>query len=273
MGSQLKIISSAYFQELERALGSADTLDRYRQSEPIQLDDDRLLLTPIVIEQRSPELVVAEGRASRARDDAQNAIKIYQWLPRLSRTQAWDRRLWATLCHHPFFGYVRSRWTEFTSDARKDATYVARHWFLGAKGKAALRTNAIARLWWAAHLTWKPWEKDPELGRFETTNGAHYTEILLSNQQFYFDIVERDFGSNLRVRICLLDALQERRDEVASDTSLSGEVAKRLNLVARTRHLDAMSVEELHELCRGLVDREVTRANSEQNGRSADATS
>lgn len=263
MGEQLRIVSDAYFRELEKAVEDPDTLRSYRDNKPLKLDEGRLLPTLIVVDP-APKLKASSTKAVRAKEDAENAMKLYRWLPALTRTQAWDRRLWSTLCHFPFFKYVRARWAEFTSDTEKDADYVTRHWFLGAKGKAALRTNAISRLWWAAYLTWKPWNKDPDLQLFKTQNDAHYTQILLSNQQFYFDIIERDFGSSLRVRICLLDALQQYRDEVASDTKLSGGVAKRLNLVARTRHLDSIPVKQLRELCLKLVQREVRKLN---NGR------
>jgi hypothetical protein len=67
---------------------------------------------------------------------------------------------------------------------------VLRHWFVpeGAS-KAALRTHAISRLWWAAYLTYAPWDRDPELVVFKTADRFRFTRILLKQQQIYFDLV------------------------------------------------------------------------------------
>ena len=87
------------------------------------------------------------------------------------------------------------------------------HWFISGKGLAALRRNAVARLWWAAHLTCAPWESDPKLAPFKNADRYFYTKVLLRSQQVFQDTIERDFGRDPE----LLRAQVERtlRHEVA----------------------------------------------------------
>ena len=42
-------------------------------------------------------------------DDLDNAIKLYEAIP-LNRVQASDPRLWAYLCHGPYYEFVRNRY-------------------------------------------------------------------------------------------------------------------------------------------------------------------
>src|SRR4051794_29110562 len=53
-----------------------------------------------------PSLVVS----SNASDDAENAIRLFNALPKLSQVQAMDERLWAYLSHGPYWEYMTARW-------------------------------------------------------------------------------------------------------------------------------------------------------------------
>jgi hypothetical protein len=130
---------------------------------------------------------------------------------------------------------------------------VKEHWFTQGSGRAALRRNSVSRLWWATHLTFKPWERDKALDCFSTEHEDRFTKILLSNQQIYFDLLERNFGGSVRIRTCMLNALDAAASEDAAMTTLSRESMKQLNCVGRTRNLDAMPVAVLQDLCSRIV--------------------
>jgi hypothetical protein len=217
------------------------------------LADEDLLNTTISLPDAPPILVVPAGGAQDvASHDADNAILVYNYLGALNRTQAADTRLWATLAHTTFWDYVRARWGE--DDRDKLRTAVLRHWFVpeGAS-KAALRTHAVSRLWWAAHLTCAPWERDPELGVFKSADRFRFTRILLRRQQIYFDLVERDYGSDLRLRICVLDALDRHAPSVSWKDALSREASKRLNLLVKHRQIGSLDLDSLRRTCDRLI--------------------
>lgn len=246
--TNLKILSSKSVEKLRddvktsmtardiylRAQGAPNTADLEFLSTTIQLSD-----TP-------PGL----NTESRSASDAENAILVYEYLGRLSRTQASDKRLWATLCHTAFWDYCCKRWPK-----AKSQNYILEHWFeKPGGGLGALRRNAISRLWWAAHLTVAPWENDSELKIFRSPNRAVYTKVLLSSQQIFQDVLEHKFGSNERFRICLLDALHQFLPLVTNKDELTKSVCIRLNLLLKHRQVDAMSVSDMKNLVWELVE-------------------
>lgn len=140
-------------------------------------------------------------------EDAENSIRVHQWLRHLPRAAATDARLWTYLSHAEYFEYCRARW-DVPSDIEAARRAIVSHWFVGG-GRGGLRRNAVARLWWAAALTFAPWDMDSELDHWRKPDPYHFTRVLLSNQDVYQGVVERRFGSSLRVRILLLQAIDE----------------------------------------------------------------
>jgi hypothetical protein len=238
----------------QRAASDHDSLELYASaaSFPGIVDAD-LLNTAVAIPDSPPTLVMSSGNIQDvAATDCENAILLYNYLPGLSRTQAADSRLWVTLAHTTFWDYVRARWGE--DDRSRLRTAVLRHWFVPEGGsKAALRTQAISRLWWAAHLTYAPWEGDPQLSVFETADKFHFTRVLLKRQQIYFDLVERDYGSDLRLRTCILDALDRYLPSVSWKDGLSRESSKRLNLLLKHQQVASLDVGRLRKACDILI--------------------
>src|SRR3972149_2700016 len=238
----------------QRVKEDQDGLDVYKNAASFDgIADEDLLNTAIPVSNAAPALVVVPGGARDvASTDGENAILVYNYLPALNRTQAADARLWVTLAHTTFWTYVRARWGE--DEQGKLRTAVLRHWFVPeGGGKAALRTQAISRLWWAAHLTYAPWERDPDLLVFETADKFRFTRVLLKQQQIYFDLVERDYGSDLRLRTCLLDALDRYLPSVSQKDGLSRESSKRLNLLVKHRQITSLDVASLRKSCDDLV--------------------
>jgi Family of unknown function (DUF6339) len=114
--------------------------------------------------------------------DISSSIKIFNALKHLDLVQANDKRLWVTLTHTLFYNYTCKRWGidgESSDDTIKD-----RFHFEGA----ALRQrnqNSVARLWWAAKLTWDPTREDS----FELT------KLLWEKQDFYQNLIDRRFST------------------------------------------------------------------------------
>lgn len=221
------------------------------------IEEENMLNTTIEIPEEVPLLEVGSRVTA---NDADNAVKIYNYLGRLTRTQAADTRLWTTLTHTTFWDYCRKRWKDDIN-----INYVADHWFeRRGGGLGALRRNAISRLWWAAHLTLAPWETDTTLSMFKSSDRAKYTRTLLSQAQIFQDVLERSYGSNLHVRISLLDALTEYLPEVSNKDNLSKDVSKKLNLLLKHRQIDAMDVAELHAVITEIVKNSAVQLEGEQ---------
>lgn len=247
-----EIVSSKTLNEMKTVLENEGGLQIYQDSSSYQvLEGKELLQTTIEVVDVAPVLYVHGNRGAEL-NDAENAIKVYEYLGVLNRTQAADQRLWATLTHTVFWEYCRQRWTGITG-----INYVLEHWFekKGA-GLGALRRNSISRLWWAAHLTVAPWDDNKEYEIFRDSNREIYTGILLSQQQIFFDVLERSYGSSPKIRICLLDALKSFLPEVTNKDDLSREVSKELRLVLKGRYLEALPVVNIKKIIHNLVEAE-----------------
>lgn len=215
--------------------------------------DTQLLNTLIEVPEPFPELVTG---GSRAEEDTLNAIKVYEYLGPLNRTQAADPRLWTTLTHTTFWDYCRRRWQA----KGKDANYILEHWFeRPGGGLGALRRNAISRLWWAAHLTVAPWERDRSLAHLQSSDRFRFTRALLSQAQVFQDVIEREFGSNLRLRTLLLRSLERHLPTVSQRDSLSKAASTSLLLVLKNRHLDALPLTEAESVIESVVARAADR--------------
>jgi hypothetical protein len=247
--AKLKIFSNDIINELKLKLNSKEYIDAMysKGSSSIDVDAAQLLLTQIELPSTPPDFIMSDRKTD---NEAENAIALYSYIGELNSTQAADMRLWATLAHTTFWLYCLWRW----SQEEKSERYVLEHWFDSSKGGlAALRRNAISRLWWAAHLTVAPWEKDPELSIFQRSDRYFFTKVLLSQQQIFQDVMERLFGSNLKLRICWLDALSQHVPKVSNKDDLSKLLAKNLSIIIKTKQLEALSVSDLKSLFHNLI--------------------
>jgi hypothetical protein len=247
-----KIIDHPTYQNMSDALEKEERLNVYRSEEKFTENfEGSLLGTTIELPDKAPNLVVSKKGEKASDNDAENAILIYGYLTGLSRVQAADPRLWTTLTHTTFWSYCQGRWP---SANKKD--YVLEHWFyFKGRGLAALRRNAISRLWWAAHLTVAPWEKSTDLTDFKSSDRYKYTKIMLNQQQTFQDIIEREYGSNLNLRICILDSLDRFHKHVSNKDELTKSVAVKLTLLLKSRKLDALSISELRQVMDQLVEK------------------
>ena len=246
------------YQDMSDALDQEERLNVYLSEEKFtETFEDGLLNTTIKLPDKAPDLVVSKKSERAADNDAENAVLIYEYLTGLSRVQAADPRLWTTLTHTTFWSYCQGRWP---SANKKD--YVLEHWFeLKGRGLGALRRNAISRLWWAAHLTVAPWEESTDLDVFKSSDRYKYTRIMLDQQQTFMDILEREYGSNLNMRICILDSLGRFHKKVSNKDDLTKSVAVKLTLLMKSRKLDALSIKELLQVIDELVETVAKKLN------------
>ena len=159
-----KIFKSSFVADLRDKVRSGSSLCDYLKKK-IDYPTDVELESTIKIDSDKLKLKF-KGPDESASSDIDNAIAIYEAYPDLNETQASDPRLWTYLSHVTLRDYVLARWPltgtceQIMNDKSLKASainFVLSHWFASSNDRM-LRRNAIARLWWAVHLTRAPWE-------------------------------------------------------------------------------------------------------------------
>lgn len=248
--TRIYVLREQVLKDLELRALSEDGIARYREPGSFEFAPEQLLEFPHVTTSDPPNLVVAEdSRRGRASAEFEHALSIYNWLGPLSETEARDPRLWAWIAHVPFAGYTRMRWP-IPADTKGARNSILDHWFVRGEGRSSLRRHAIARLWWAVHLTRAPWEQDAALLPLRNKDDPFvYTRLLLGNQDVFFHTLEREFGSDRRILIALLEVIKRSK---RAPGPLVKWLAKEVNLACRYRELDLLPIEELISLMESL---------------------
>ena len=182
--SHQEIFKQAFAEELRAQVSAGNSLAGY-QSRSFDVLEGTVIQSMLEITVPPPVLNPDPG------SDCENAIKIYEYLGNLDKTQASDKRLWIYLSHVTFRDYTIDRWPlrasieDLTGDsavAEKAKNFILDRWFLSGNARS-LRRHSIARLWWAAYLTVAPWDRDPEFfSSIDTTDEYLYTKILFSTR-------------------------------------------------------------------------------------------
>lgn len=180
--------------------------------------------------------------AARAKDDAENAKTIHKFLPRLTREQATNPKMWTYLTHEMFKEYCLARWP--LGNKENAADFIFERYFYDSSKRIA--HNAVARLWWAAELTYAPWEKYEELEHLRNGDPYIYTKILFSLQDIHTSLVERDLFSAPILFFVVLDYLKKYPDKITKD--FVQKLTKELNLVSGYKKLNTLNVEEVESL-------------------------
>jgi hypothetical protein len=244
-----KIYKRAYVEELLIRLREFGGIyEYYIQAPPVE--NQKTLPSSLIVPSEFPKLEPG------VEYDVENAIKVFEYLQNLNKTQASDMRLWTYLSHATFRRYTMERWPlkqtqeEVRSDAEKEkqaVNYIIEHWFHTGSSRS-LRRHSIARLWWATYLTVAPWEKDEDyFGSLETTDRYKFTRLLFSSQDIAQQILERRMGWSNNILIVLLEFF-DRNPEVVSDRFWIRHTMKELNLVLGYRKVMNLSFEELIEV-------------------------
>lgn len=255
---QQRIFKEGFLQRLRADLKHGRSVAEYFKEE-VEYPESETLASTIKVDPSRLELAVAkEGDQSAL--DFENAKRIYEAYGELTETQASDPRLWAYLAHATFRKYTMARWGAGPSEKEATANKEARsraarqilsHWFAGGNDRS-LRRHAIARLWWAAHLTYAPWERDPFFEELAGEDPYKFTKILFSTQDVFQQVLERGVGRNNRILIAVLDYVGER-----PELSREGmrNLMKEINLISSVRNPGLLSWQELKELIRGTGER------------------
>lgn len=252
-----KIFRSSEVEQMRADLRSGNSLNGYfNDAYPVKQKE--LLQSTIEIFGKAPALKVPKKNPVSA--DLENALALYEYYKNLDETQASDPRLWTYLGHVEFRKYSLARWgldekfktVKDRGEIQKAVNQVLDHWFVNGNDRD-LRRHAIARLWWAAKLTYAPWETDPEFfGDLKKEKGKdpyYFTRVLLSTQDVYQQVLERAMGRSSRILISVLEFLDKNK-EFASSRENIRRLMIELNLVYGTKKIIALDRASLSSLIR-----------------------
>jgi hypothetical protein len=240
-----KIFKRAVVEQMRADLRSGKLLKTYFQ-EAYPVADKDLLPSTILIQGKPPAIKAPKKDPVAA--DLENAIALHEFYKSIDETQASDSRLWAYLSHVEFRKYSLARWGlpgEYadlkTNDAKQRAiNQLLEHWFVSGNDRD-LRRHAIARLWWAAHLTYAPWERDPEFfADAKNKDPYFFTRILFLTQDIYQQVLERSMGRSDRILISVLEYLGANKKFAESRENIRN-LMKELNLVYGTKKIIMLS--------------------------------
>lgn len=179
-----------------------------------------------------PALIFGDKGSSKS--DAENARRIYNWLPTLPPVVAMEERLWGHLTHCVFSEYMATRWPVTAETMSR----IHSRYLLENKTFAALARNGISRLWWAGKLTHDSTRENP----FELT------DVLFMRQDIQLALLERALGKCHSVRVAVLEFFRENSSWLADEAFgyRIQQIIKELNLLGGVAVLDALSHAQLH---------------------------
>lgn len=234
----------AYCAELADLLRSGESLADYA-NDTFELDTSKSIEATISTAGDIPALDTT--------DDTMAAIALYEYMRDLSELEASDKRLWTTLTHVTFRRYVMERWSARSNNAEVRKNSIRKRWFAEGGSDRTLENNAIARLWWGAHLTYAPWKANPdEFGHLERKDEYYLTKVLFSLQELIKVTMESSLGRSNKVLIALLSYLYKHPELVNNEDV--GALMKELNLVAGARKILILNSKELEDLIEGTAD-------------------
>lgn len=246
------VFRNAFLSDLRSEIKSGKKLSAYY--EPVGEFDDSTtfpLITELVGER--PNLIPT------VEADVDNACLLHTYLQNLTPAQASDKRLWAYLAHSSFRGYVQQRWKfpypleecDTKDKERKVTDIILQKWFVEGNDSRSLKRHALARLWWAAHLTVAPWENNEQLASLKSDDRYKYARILLKRETLYTEVTERVLGSSDIILIPLLDFLDRNPDFIPR--ALLRPLVKEINLASGIKRLPLLSYSDMSALIEGIA--------------------
>ena len=206
-------------------------LDEFARGERYVHESNHVVAPP-------PSLVVS---GDLARDDAENSIRVFEWLKELTPAIAMEERLWAQLTHGVFADYMRARWPVDNEKA------VRRRYLFEGHSFASLARNGVSRLWWAGYLTCDRQRPEP----------YELTKMLFMRQDIQVSLLERAIGKCHVVRTGVLEFLRDNSAWL-SEKSFGRRIQillKELNLLGGVAMLDALPPSEIHHFLKRVGDR------------------
>lgn len=248
------IFNASYSEELQGKLVSGESFSDYYTGS-FDLDENQCFESDIKTTDEEVEL------GPTPNDDFESSIKIYEAYKDLDNTQASDKRFWNYLSHVTFKDYTLQRWTpkysieeaSANSSIKKLATdsFIDR-WFATGSSRS-LRRHALARLWWTAHLTVAPWEKNPdEFGDLITEDRYVYTRLVFTNQDIVSALLERKVGWSDKLVFASLEYFRRNPDFLLRSNVRT--LMKEINLILSYRKITILPFEALVNLVSEAAD-------------------
>lgn len=233
------VVSDSCLEGLLSDAESGKSHGKYRK-DGFKFSKEQLFVQPEVAAEASISLK-ANGKSS---DDSDNAARLYMALPTLSEAGASDVRFWVHMTHAPLYDYMRERWP--VPSNTEDATgVILRRWMLHEDNRVrAISRNGLARLWWGAHLTRAPWERDPFFAPLKSKDPFAYTQLLFEAQDVFEGLFGRGIGRDRRILIGTLDLLRQDR-KLQQDRERVRAFLRRLNLESFHTLLGTVSLKTL----------------------------
>lgn len=181
---------------------------------------------------------------ARGLHDLENSMRVHRSLPKLSRLQARDPRLWTRLAHVECWPYMIKRWPvgQNSENEKKQVNKVLSRYFVRQSQSRALLRNGISRLWWIAELTFDPLRDNP----------YELTTVLLAALDITQTIMERNFGRSNSIATAFLEIIQARRDLLIDEGNTSRfrvrELGKFINMQGGLTVMDMLTKDQIKRL-------------------------
>ncbi|MGC0238304.1 DUF6339 family protein [Arthrobacter sp. SD76] len=173
--------------------------------------------------------------------EAENAVKVFEYLGDMKPVEASDYRLWTYLGCSTLFDYTSHRWP---LDNQSWKGTVETRWIMRTGSRSQLVRHAIARLWWAAKLTHDPTMARPMAA--EQQDPYAYLRVALSKEDRFLALFDRDTGMVPELRFAILEHLG--KDPAFLKEGYVRELMKEVVLVAGYRELAAIDRAGLHSI-------------------------
>lgn len=179
--------------------------------------------------------------------DVENSLLVSQSIEGLTPYLARDERIWVYLTHTILLNYTRDRWP-IPEDDNDAINYISAHFF--SKGiRGVMRTNSVARLWWAVHLS----NKVDGLSLEESLNTLLYKKDVRSA------IAERPAISRSSVIfssvIKVMNESYNTEEKELFNRKVNRGSMKELNFIAGARLLQGMQEEEVLDIVKDCFTR------------------
>ena len=255
------IIKQNYYTEYLSAYYTNDVdIRKYFETE-FKIPNKNLLKANI-FKESAPKLTVPKenllgsilGRNDISQNDTENAISLYEAM-NINRVQASDERLWAYLCHVPYFEFIKKRYKpnkdgtylklndyfkyEDVSKQKTIRNYIKDRFFTSTSSRT-LRRNGLATLWWASELTKEPWENYNDIPK-GNKDKYHYTKMILEKPDLYSSTFERTLGKEINIVFPLLDCIED--NELGRNKYR--ELIKKLNSDAHLIHYSLLNYKNI----------------------------
>lgn len=239
---EARALTESALLDLFRVLGVASSPEEYLASaDAIIANPDNLLPLPVSLG-LPDELTVVGKRAV----DIDNAPLVNQYLGEMDRANAADARLWTYLAFATYRPYMVARWPLSGPNLDGDGwkRRVRDRWLLhsGSVTRGKLVRHGVARLWWVAHLTYKP----KAIDGIAKDDAYAYTREVFKSEDRLNAIFDREVGAFPSVMTAVLDHAA-MLDSKATDKYLQ-RIMQYLTLVHGYRDLGGLNATAVREL-------------------------